>query len=54
MIVDDVISSGGSILTAHQLLDKVGAKTIKQLAILAEGDAADRDDIHFLGKLPLF
>lgn len=54
MIVDDVISSGGSILTAHQLLDKVGANTIKQLAILAEGDAADRDDIHFLGKLPLF
>ncbi|ANZ60085.1 phosphoribosyltransferase family protein [Secundilactobacillus paracollinoides] len=54
LIVDDVISSGGSIETAHQLLDQVGAKVVKQLAILAEGDAADREDIHFLGKLPLF
>ena len=30
------------------------AKIVKKAAILAEGKAADRDDIIFLRKLPLF
>ncbi|CAJ1227162.1 phosphoribosyltransferase family protein [Lactiplantibacillus xiangfangensis] len=54
IIVDDVISSGGSLNTARALLNQAGATIVKQLAILAEGDAADRDDIDFLAPLPLF
>ncbi|MFB9768417.1 phosphoribosyltransferase family protein [Lactiplantibacillus modestisalitolerans] len=54
VIVDDVISSGGSLQTAHDLLTRAGATVVKQLAILAEGAAADRSDIDFLAPLPLF
>ena len=54
LIVDDVISTGESLLAVHALLDKFNANVVGQAAILAEGDAADRDDIIFLEKLPLF
>ncbi|RRK09784.1 adenine phosphoribosyltransferase [Lactiplantibacillus garii] len=54
VIVDDVISSGGSLNTARALLDQAGAIVVKQLAILAEGNAASRSDIDFLAPLPLF
>lgn len=54
LIVDDVISTGESLLAVHALLDKFNAHVVGQAAILAEGDAADRDDIIFLEKLPLF
>ncbi|WP_203649670.1 phosphoribosyltransferase family protein [Secundilactobacillus yichangensis] len=54
VIVDDVISTGGSVFTAKALVEKAGGTVVSQLAILAEGDAAARDDIHYLGKLPLF
>lgn len=54
VIVDDVISSGGSLNTANALLKKAGANVVKQLAILAEGPAANRTDIDFLAPLPLF
>jgi adenine phosphoribosyltransferase len=30
------------------------AEVVAKVAVLAEGDAADRDDIIFLEKLPLF
>lgn len=54
IIVDDVISSGGSVETAKQLVASVGATVIRQLAILAEGEAAERKDIDYLQQLPLF
>ena len=54
LIVDDVISTGESLLALEALLDKCGAKAVGKAAVLAEGDAADRDDIIFLEKLPLF
>jgi len=54
VIVDDVISSGGSLQAAKALVTKAGAQVVGQLAILAEGDAADRSDIRFLARLPLF
>lgn len=54
IIVDDVISSGGSVETAKQLVVSVGATVIRQLAILAEGEAAERADIDYLQQLPLF
>lgn len=54
VIVDDVISSGGSLASAKALLERAGATVVGQMAILAEGEAASRDDIEFLAELPLF
>ena len=54
LIVDDVISTGESLAAARKLVDHFNANVVGQAAILAEGDAADRKDIIFLEKLPLF
>ena len=54
LIVDDVISTGESLEALKQLVEKAGGKTVGMAAVLAEGDAADRTDIIFLEKLPLF
>lgn len=53
-LVDDVISTGESMNALENLVEKAGGKVVQKLAILAEGDAADRDDIIFLEKLPIF
>lgn len=53
-LVDDVISTGESMNALESLVEKAGGKVVQKLAILAEGDAADRDDIIFLEKLPIF
>ncbi len=53
-IVDDVISTGESLKALEHLVLKAGAKIVSKAAILAEGDAANRKDIIFLQKLPLF
>ena len=54
VILDDVISTGESLLAVKKLVEEFDANIVAQAAILAEGDAADRDDIIFLEKLPLF
>ena len=38
----------------QQLLEKFDTNVVAKAAILAEGDAAKRDDIVFLEALPLF
>ncbi len=54
LIVDDVISTGESLQAVRKLIEEAGAIEAASCAFLAEGDAADRDDIIFLEKLPLF
>lgn len=54
LIVDDVISTGESLLALEKLVNEVGGNIVGKAAVLAEGDAAERDDIIFLEKLPLF
>lgn len=54
LIVDDVISTGESIEAVKRLVNEFGADIVACCAPLAEGDAADRKDIVFLEKLPLF
>ncbi len=54
LIVDDVISTGESLTAVRNLITAAGAIEAASCAFLAEGDAADRDDIIFLEKLPLF
>ncbi|MFS8501160.1 MAG: phosphoribosyltransferase family protein [Caldicoprobacter sp.] len=53
-IIDDVISTGESVQTVERLVTKAGGIVVAKAAILAEGDAAQRDDIIFLEELPLF
>ena len=54
VIVDDVISTGESLKAVEKLVRKAGGTVVGKMAILAEGDAKDRDDILFLEHLPLF
>ncbi|WP_176473364.1 phosphoribosyltransferase family protein [Niallia circulans] len=53
-IIDDVISTGESIRVLEELVTKAGGIVVSKAAILAEGDAAERDDIVYLEKLPVF
>ena len=54
LIADDVISTGESLNAVVKLVEAAGGKIVGCAAVLAEGDAADRKDIVFLEKLPLF
>ncbi|MCI8441136.1 MAG: adenine phosphoribosyltransferase [Provencibacterium sp.] len=53
-VVDDVISTGESLSAIERLVEKAGGEIVARAAILAEGDAAKREDILFLEELPLF
>ncbi len=54
LIVDDVISTGGSLASLENLVKQAGGIVVGKMAILAEGDAIERQDIICLEKLPLF
>ena len=54
LIVDDVISTGESLKALEVLVAKAGGIVAGRMAILAEGDAQNRDDLIYLEKLPLF
>ena len=54
VIVDDVISTGESLRALETLVTNAGGVIAGRMAILAEGEAAQRSDIIFLEKLPLF
>ena len=53
-IIDDVISTGESLKAMEALVKKAGGHIAAKAAILAEGSAADREDIIYLEKLPVF
>ncbi len=52
-IVDDVVSTGGSLRGMEALVDKAGGRIAVKATVLAEGDAAKRDDLIFLDSIPL-
>ena len=54
LIVDDVISTGESLAALEALVEKAGGIVCGKMAVLAEGDAQDREDLIYLEKLPLF
>ncbi len=54
LIVDDVISTGESLHAVEELVKKAGGIIAGKMAVLAEGDAAKREDIIALAPLPLF
>lgn len=52
-IVDDVISTGGSLSGLEKLVREAGGNIVVKATVLAEGAAADRKDIEYLAKIPL-
>lgn len=54
LVVDDVISTGESLKAVRGLVSAFGGNIVASCAPIAEGDAANRDDIIYLEKLPLF
>ena len=54
LIVDDVVSLGESMHALEQLVEAAGGIVCGRATILAEGDAANRDDLVYLERLPLF
>lgn len=54
LIVDDVISTGESLHALETLVVEAGGIVCGKMAILAEGDAQNRNDLIYLEKLPLF
>ena len=53
LIVDDVISTGESLVAVRELCNAAGAVESAACAVLAEGDSKDRDDIIYLVPMPL-
>jgi len=51
-IVDDVVSTGGTLNALTDLLADVGARVVATLVVFTEGDV--RDDVVALGHLPLY
>lgn len=54
VIIDDVISTGESLRATEELVKQAGGEVVARVAVLAEGDAINRDDIIVLAPLPLF
>lgn len=54
LIIDDVISTGESLRAVEELVYEAGGIIVGRMSVLAEGDAAKRDDIIALAPLPLF
>lgn len=54
LIVDDVISTGESLTAIEMLVERAGGNVVGRACVLAEGNAAKRDDIIYLEPLPLF
>lgn len=54
LIVDDVVSTGESLVAIETLVNQAGGNIVGKMAVLAEGSAANREDLIFLEPLPLF
>lgn len=54
LLMDDVISTGGSLHAMEALVAMAGGTVTGRVAVLAEGEARNRPDIKFLAPLPVF
>ena len=53
-IVDDVVSTGASLMGLEALVEKAGGKVVKKAFVLAEDAAANREDVIYLATIPIF
>lgn len=54
LVVDDVVSSGSSLEAMKSIIQQYDGEFYAAAAVLAEGDAAKRNDLIFLDKIPVF
>ncbi|MDE6061067.1 MAG: adenine phosphoribosyltransferase [Clostridia bacterium] len=52
-IVDDVVSTGGSLKGLEEIVRLAGGEVAKKAFVLAEGDAANREDVIYLATIPI-
>ena len=53
-VVDDVVSTGGSLRAVETLLAKAGAQVACRVAVLLEEGGYHGEDLIFLERLPVF
>ena len=53
-LIDDVISTGSTLQGMRLIMDKAGAQTVAEAAILTEGDRAKWTNVVALGHLPVW
>ena len=53
-IVDDVVSTGASLKGLELLVEKAGGIIHKKAFVLADEDAAERKDVIYLARIPIF
>ncbi len=53
VLIDDVVSTGGTFETLEELIDKTDAEVVGRAAVLKEGDSYNKDLIY-LQDLPVF
>lgn len=53
-IIDDVVSTGGSLVALERLVELAGGTTALKACVLAEGEASSRKDLIYLSPLPIF
>jgi len=54
IVLDDVISTGSTLVGMRMILEKANAEVVKEVAILTEGEKSKWRHIIALGHLPLF
>lgn len=52
-IIDDVVSTGNSLVGLEKLVQMSGGTVCKKAFVLAEGEACNRKDIIFIATIPL-
>jgi len=53
-IIDDVVSTGGSLIGLQAMLEKIDCEIVCKATILLEEAGYDKGDILYLEKLPIF
>lgn len=53
-VVDDVVSTGGSLLAIERLLEKAGCQVVGKAAALLEEGGYPGSDLAYLARLPVF
>ena len=53
-IIDDVVSTGGSIIGLQNMLETIDCDVVCKAAVLLEEAGYDKDDLVYLEKLPIF